>query len=67
MSEPIPPPRRRKKGLHPRRDILDEPIPDILNRQFQKPIKPMTAVKPVVRTSEFKDDTLRTFDPLYNP
>jgi hypothetical protein len=62
MSEtkkPIPPPRRRKTGLRPRRDILDEPIPDILNRQLQKPIKPVRAIKPVVRTSEFKDDTLK--------
>jgi hypothetical protein len=66
MSEPkkpIPPPSRRKTGLRLRRDILDEPITDSLNRQLQKPIKPVRAVRPVVRTSEFKDDTLRTFDP----
>jgi hypothetical protein len=62
-KKPIPPPRRRKTGLLPRRDILDKPIPDILNRQLQKPNKPVRAVKPLVRTSEFKDDTLRTFDP----
>jgi hypothetical protein len=54
-----------KTGLRPRRDILDEPIPDILNSQLQRPIKPVRAVKPVARTSEFKDDTLRTFDPIY--
>jgi hypothetical protein len=42
-------------------------IPDILNRQLQKPIKPVRAVKPVVRTYEFKDGTLRTVDPLYSP
>jgi hypothetical protein len=56
-KKPIPPPRRRKTGLRLRRDILDEPIPDMLNRQLQKPIKPVRAVKPVVKTSEFKDGT----------
>jgi hypothetical protein len=49
----IPPPRRRKTGLRPRHDILDEPNPDILNRQLQKPIKPVRAVKAVVRTTLF--------------
>jgi hypothetical protein len=63
----IPPPRRRKTGLHLRRDILNEPIPGILNRQLQKPIKPVRDVNPVVRTSEFKDGTLKDIRPSLWP